>query len=265
MNMLIYIPTYKRVGRQYTWKSLTPELRALTYLVCPLEEVAKHEAAGIPATHLIPQAPHIKTIAQKREWITHECALGTEKFLMLDDDLEFHARYDNKETGRRSLSRRGATPERVNSFFQELCGKLDSYAHVGISARQTNSTQPDISWGINQRMMYAFGYRTEVARKEIEFGRVKFREDFDYTLQLLRKGYANVVGFEVCVDPKAYAAQGGCSEERDVASSNEEAEKLAALHPEFVKVVEKKYKTSLPRKEVTVYWKKAFASSGVTS
>src|SRR5262249_5515487 len=154
------------------------------------------------------QPDEVTTISQKREWITRHCA-KEDKFFMLDDDLEFHARYDNKETGRRSLSKRGATPQRIESFFAEIEEKLEYYAHVGISARQTNSTQPNTQWGLCQRMMYAFGYRTEIAQRDIIFGRVKFREDFDYTLQLLRLGYENAVGFEVCVDPKAYAAKGG--------------------------------------------------------
>jgi hypothetical protein len=41
-----------------------------------------------------------------------------------------------------------------------------------------------------------------------------------------------------------------------VAKSDAEAEKLAALHPGLVKVVQKDYK-GVPRKEVIVQWKKA--------
>lgn len=259
--MKIFIPTYKRVGLQYTWKSLTPELREKTLLVCPTEEMHGHEKT-IPSKNIMWQPTRITTISQKREWIAQQARnMGATKFLMLDDDLEFHARWLDAAENKVRLSKRGAIPSVINDFFSELEKKLDTYAHVGISARQTNSTQPGRDWIECQRMMYAFGYQTEVVLREVEFGRVKFREDFDYTLQLLRKGYKNVVGYDVCVDPKAYAAKGGCSEERTMESSNEEAEKLAALHPGFVKVKEMEYKTSLHRKEVTCYWKKAWESS----
>lgn len=268
--MIIYIPTYGRVGKQFTWKSLTPELREKTFLVCPSNEVDNHEKfSGVPKAHIVAQPPSITTISEKRRWISSLASeRGYPKFLMMDDDLELHARWHNPEKvmpdgskGGLSLSKRGATPGVINSFFAQLEDKLDTYAHVGISARQTNTTQLDTQWGECQRMMYAFGYRTEVAVRELEFGRVKFREDFDYTLQLLRKGYKNVVGFDVCVDPKQYGAVGGCSKERTMQESNSQAELLASLHPEFVKVKYKEYKTSIPRAEVNIAWKKAFASS----
>jgi len=104
------------------------------------------------------------------------------------------------------------------------------------------------------------GYNVPIVKRECELGRIETREDMDYTLQLLRKGFPNIVFFNLCVDQK-YNSPGGASLERTVESSNADAEKLATLHPGFVRITEKKYKSSLPRKEVVCSWKKAFKSA----
>jgi hypothetical protein len=105
--------------------------------------------------------------------------------------------------------------------------------------------------------MYALGYDVKVVRKRCELGRIEHREDMDYTLQLLTQGYPNGVYVEVCVD-QVYNSKGGASLERSVEGSNRDAEKLAKWFPKFVKVVERAYLKSVPRKEVVVSWKKAY-------
>lgn len=255
--MRLYVPTFRRVGQQLTLRSLPEPLRKDAVLVCPQEEADRH-ARSLPWVTILIQPEEIKTISQKRAWIIQQSQ--DDCLMMLDDDLEFHAR------GEGILSKRMATPEVVTKFFGELRGRImGEYAHGGISPRFVNSLVKT-DWKTNTRAMFALAFRTEVAQRELEFNRVRLREDMDYTLQLLRKGYPNIVGFDVCVSPKDYGAQGGCAAEgRTVELSNEEAERLAALHPGLVRVVEKAYKTSLPRKEVVVQWGKAYASSGKES
>jgi hypothetical protein len=75
-------------------------------------------------------------------------------------------------------------------------------------------------------------------------------------LQLLRKGYDNIISHETVVD-NVYDLRGGCHDERTVERSDAAAELLAELHPGLVKVVEKDYKGSVKRKEVIVSWKKS--------
>ncbi len=115
--------------------------------------------------------------------------------------------------------------------------------------------------------MFVLGYRCDLIRGlvhsgRIALGRVRVREDMELTIQLLKLGYSNSVDFTIAADQVAgYAAKGGCTDERTVESSNEDAETFAALHPGLVKVVEKAYKGSLNRKEVIVQWKKAIRNS----
>ena len=109
-------------------------------------------------------------------------------------------------------------------------------------------------------MMHAIAYRRDVYMAlKLRFDEVACREDFNITLRLLRAGLNNVVCYDYCVSPAAYNASGGASMERTVQSSNREAERLAKLHPDFVRLVDREYK-NVPRKEVVVYWKRAYQS-----
>jgi hypothetical protein len=85
------------------------------------------------------------------------------------------------------------------------------------------------------------------------------REDMDYTLQLLRKGYRNLVGYRLVVDQQ-FAKAGGMTSERTIEKSDKDAERLARRYPGVVEVQQKQYKESVPRKEVRVAWRKAFVS-----
>lgn len=243
--MRIYIPTRGRVGKQVTLRSLTARLRSRTWLVAPKDEVQ-----GLKLLHpnVIAQPASITTIAAKRAWIVKQHTTS-DKLIMLDDDVGFYAR------GPKGLLREYATDAVIEELFQWVEDSLDDYAHIGISSRMGNN---HVEEAVKQttRMMHAIAYHTHVMKKVVKFNRVAMREDFDYTLQLLRAGYDNMVRYDVCVAPGSYGAAGGCAVERTVAKSDEEAEKLAKLHPGLVKVVEKDY-LGVPRKEVIVQWKKA--------
>jgi hypothetical protein len=211
------------------------------------------------------QPRRITEIHTKRQYIA-ELALvhDHEKFVMLDDDLDFQARGFTDE----SILVGNATKERILAAFARLSLLLDTHAHGGISCRQGNNRhEQDIVFAT--RNMYVLGYRSEFFSKgpghhgRFRFDRVHGKEDFDMSLQLLRAGYANFLITDFCVG-QAYGRAGGCTEERTVLSSNAAAEKLASLHPGFVSVVDKEYTTSVPRKEVIVHWKRALASSGAS-
>lgn len=243
--MRIYIPTRGRVDRQVTLRSLPKTLLERTYLVAPKEEVKALKAIH---PNVLVQPSNISNIAEKRHWILkqHE----GDKLMMIDDDCAFYAR------GEKGLLKEYATDKILVKLFKWVEKSLDAYAHVGISSRMGNNhVEEDLVK--NTRMMHALAYHVPTLLENVKFKRVLVREDFDYTLQLLRKGYENVVRYDVCVAPGSYGAIGGCSDERTVELSDEQAEKLASLHPGLVKVVQKDYK-GVPRKEVIVYWKKAF-------
>lgn len=246
--MKIYIPTRGRVDRQITLRSLPVLLRGRTWLVAPKDEVPELKKLH---KNVLAQPAEITTIAAKREWIVKQHK-GT-KLIMLDDDMGFYAR------GPKGLIKEYATDKVIEELFQWVEDKLDDFAHVGISSRMGNNRVEE-SEKRTSRMMHAIAFHVPTMRHFVAFNRVAMREDFDYTLQLLREGYDNIVRYDVCVAPGSYGAKGGCADERTVQKSDEEAEKLAALHPGLVKVVQKNY-LGVPRKEVVVQWKKALGAN----
>lgn len=246
--MEILIPTYRRVNRQLTLNALPKKWRNRTTLV--VDAIDAREFDKINHDVEIMVAPKsIKTIAQKRAWILRQ---WHGRILMLDDDLRFAARMPG------TTKLKQADDAAVDAALSAVASKLTKVAHVGISARQGHNRLPDVTWAVNTRTMYALGYDCDVVQKTCELGRIETREDMELALQLLTRGMPNALYVPVCVDQYGYNASGGVSEQRSVLSSNEDAEKLAKLFPGLVKVVEKKYTSSIPRKEVICYWKKAF-------
>lgn len=255
----IVIPTYRRMTRIATLRNLPDELRQKTFLVVDQADadLKRPHTQGLRGIKLLVHPPDITSIAKKRSWIIR--ALPMKKIVMLDDDLRFAVRSSPDSTALRQ-----ATGEDLLVHFRDLFRKLDEYAHVGWSARQGNNNQREAGFHENCRMCYVLGYDASLLRVEdglgrIRLGQIETREDMDLTLQLMKEGWPNTVSFSICADQvSGYAADGGCSEQRTLESSNADAMQLAELHPGLVKVVEKQYSGSLPRQEVVVQWKKAW-------
>lgn len=259
MSFHIYIPTYRRTHKQATYIQLPPELKAITTFVCDPTDLAslqRRAAADGSGTQCWVMPPEVKTIADKRAFIIRETPY--ERIVMLDDDLKFCVKKIED-----AVHLIKAKPEEVAHWFWALADKLKTLAHAGFGPRQLNSTKPG-GWQDNERMMYVLGYQPQVLRDNCDLGRIETREDFDYALQLLQKGFPNQVCSSICVD-QTYNAPGGASLERTQEASDRDAHKLAALHPGLVSVKVKPYKTSLVRTEVSVQWKKAFALSQAAS
>ena len=91
------------------------------------------------------------------------------------------------------LSVEHATPKKLERTFAELNGLIAKHAHAGLSSRNGNHIVREEVLRVG-RMMHCIGYDTEVFAKKVKTkGRVLVREDFDYTLQLLRAGHENAV------------------------------------------------------------------------
>lgn len=250
--MRIVIPTKGRTGRQKTFSFLSPALRKITDIVCP-EKEAETFRTWRTDVNVVVQADPEFTIAQKRKWIMEEWARqGHEKIVMLDDDLEWWIR---KQDGDWHL--RYVEPADADHWFGELESKLsEDTPHAGFGPRQGNNTQEPV-WASPGRMMYVLGYYLPTVLRECELGRIENREDMDVTLQLLRKGYPNEVNHWICAGQGSYGMYGGCTGQRTVEQANADALKLAELHPGYVRVVDKAYKSSTPRLEVVCSWAKA--------
>lgn len=270
--MRIVIPTHGRVYKQTTLAALPDDLRREVFLVTsdPAEADALRKAwRGLIAG--VKDAP-VKTIADKRQWILENIR---DNVFMLDDDMVFYRRCDGAHRrfvdgrwkalpGYKTLSLDYVTDAGVHELFYNLTAQLEEgHGAVGISSRFGNDLESR-EWRNRDanRLMHGFGYaRRELIKRAFRFNAVQFREDFHMALSLYRAGLPSAQCYEWCVAPGPYGAPGGCSAERTVAASDAAAEELAALHPGFVRVVQKDYKGT-PRKEVVVSWKRALASAG---
>ena len=148
-------------------------------------------------------------------------------------------------------------------MFSVLEYFLENYIHVGISAREGNNrVQSNLKE--NTRMMRLLGYnKPEVLKTGARFDRIDTKQDFDMTLQLLRKGHKNAVLYSFAHNQPGSNNTGGCSVYRDPEMMDRCSHELAALHPDFVKVVEKQNKTGWGggiRPDVRIAWKKAYES-----
>lgn len=254
--MQIFIPTYGRADQQHTFKHLPKALQKRATLVVQHRE--RHLYNDYP-TLVLPR--NIETIAPARQFIMKNArygGLGIDKLVMLDDDLRFDVR--RKDDPNKFLV---ATEPQILELFKVIEKSLKQYAHVGVISREGgNRHHKDLECS---RMMRILAYDVATYHKEnIKFDRLPLQEDFDVTLQLLRKGYPNLVLCGWVNGQGTSGAKGGCSHFRTIELHNENARKLSELHAPFVKVVEKQTKGAWggqARLDVTVQWKKAFQSS----
>lgn len=261
--MKIYIPSCGRPSFLGTLAHLPEKLLYDTTLVVQDKEYRKYEAAvaaidRLANINILGLPRRIKTIAPTRAYILkHAQENAYNKIVMLDDDLRFDwRRQDDK--GKFLV----ATEEQIIAMFRTIEARLQEYAHVGVLAREGGNRVLKFPAVYNTRMMRVLAYRTDILVKEkIHLDRIPLMEDFDVCLQLLRKRYANCVLTGWVNGQGMSGAAGGCSHFRTLDLHNECANKLAALHPEYVKVVTKHTKGAwggAERQDVVVAWKKAF-------
>jgi hypothetical protein len=249
--MMLYIPTRGRVGVQRTLTGLSPALRARTILVAPAREYEDHLGCTYMrhGVQFLQQPDPNMTIAAKRAWILR--TTPHERIVMLDDDLWMYIRRDDKPDRLRE-----ATHADQEHWFGELEAHLTpEVPHAGFGPRQGNHVHKMV-WQSPGRMMYALGYHVPTVLDNCVLGAIETREDFDLSLQLLRKGFPNRVCHHFVVGQAEYNERGGCATQRTLESSNADAQRLAELHPGYVRVVSKTYKNH-PRLEVVVSWAKA--------
>jgi hypothetical protein len=277
-NLTLIIPTHGRVGKQTTLQALPTKLQAEVILVTSLPGEAKELRALYPKNE-VAVAKGTTSIATKRHWIMQN--IKGRMLFMLDDDIAFFERCPPKwrvwEPHRKAYALAKEAPAdaalmkrlypqdaKLLSLFQDMDKRVASHkpAMIGIAHRR-HSDKKQESWEVNARMMYAFGVDPAIYKEEkIRFDRVGLREDFHVVLSMLRRGHECHNYLELLNNEYgSFGAAGGCSGERSMEYSNEQCYALQKLHPEFVKVVERDYKGSFPRKEVVVAWKKAFESS----
>lgn len=277
-GMPLFIHTYGRPYKQTTFSWFGDDLRARTFFV-----VQERESATFQSVHkrymdqggqVLVLPDEIRTLSPTRQWILEwSLEQGYEKICMMDDDLRFSHRRDDTGT-----KLHHSDTDDVTRMFDVLEQQLDHpeeaniggrpVIHAGISAREGNNHVEE-PWKAVTRMMRVLAYRPyAVISSGARFDRIRTKQDFDLTLQLLRKGFANVVRYDFAQDQGGSQESGGCASYRTPQMMAEDAENLRALHPDFVKVVTKKTKGAWgggERVDVQMAWKKAFESSGAAS
>lgn len=269
--MHIFIPSLGRSDPNFIHAGPLPqvpdELIHMVSYVVPTNEVAEyHETlAQMGLTHRGVSVVGCKEIgiSGTRRWIgevTRDLS-ASHHFMMMDDDVRFVKRASHAAT---NLVDFDASGQDFVEMYNAVDEALNTYAHVGVSPRQGNNRHGLVESVENTRTLRVLAYDANVFCR-MEHGRVPVMEDFDVNLQLLRKGYPNLNFVKWSQDQKMTNAEGGCSTYRDHEKQDKAARKLSELHPGFVKVREKKNKTDKDgfgtRTDVTIYWKKAYASS----
>lgn len=266
--MQIFIPSRSRFGV----KSLTIERIAGGWegvhevaLVVPTSQ--RKQYLSMPNRGKIPVLGCPENgIARTRQWIGKR---ADDKFLMLDDDLRFFYRptvrplddplpgagLPNESPPRLYRARVSDMAE----MFATIETALDSYVHAAVGPREGNQNWP-YPFAKNRRPLRALAYR-KWAFLECEHGRVEIMEDFDITLQLLKKGHKNFITTNFSQDQYATALPGGCADYRDHALQERNVRKMAELHAPFVVTRWKENKHGGDfgkRMEVTIYWAKCY-------
>lgn len=256
--MHIYIPTRGRIEKQSTWDNFPEELRQYTTLVCPKEEVEEHIARGRKA---IARPDYVKGISASRQFIMEQCPSNL--FIMVDDDMRFFVRKDPS-----AWNLRQATAEDTIALFKRMWKMLegDEYAAVGLSTRQNINVKYPATVLENTKINGVMGFdRDAILDTGSRFDDVQIQEDYHIVLSLLENGYKVASICDAAWNQTAETgAPGGCSLYRTNRLQEDGSWKLQELHPKYVKVVEKEYKTSSGeelgsnRIDVIVYWKKAY-------
>lgn len=253
--MHVVIPSYNRplIKVHTTWKALREAGIAAMVAVRPAQ-VQGYAWAGENMV-VLPDA--VNTIRDTRDFILFDLPTRPRYVCMMDDDLLFYTRRTDDRT-----KFQPATAEDVRRMVHEIEQKLKQFPHVSVAPREgANRVTSEVMY--NTRVMRVLAYDTEFLRRHhITFSPAEFMGDFHVALRILKTGSAYVVLNNYVNNQRGGSgAPGGCSGMRTDAAQRAEAEKLAALHPGFVKTVEKTTKTAwggTTRTDVIVQWKKAY-------
>lgn len=262
-DMLIAIPSRGRaefvLGRRDTLMCLDPELKEHTILFTHISDGRSYNQPKIEEKvgDIIPLG--YWSIGEKRRQMAVEARKrGYKKILMLDDDLNLLRRKadDNWQL-------RYTEPGEVNLLYEDVSKLLDTYAQVSLGAREGNNRLGlggRLAVVENFRGMRGISFNVEEFLS-LEHGRVPVMEDFDITLQLLRRRRKTAVTVHWGTGQKATNYEGGCSIWRTHEIHENAVFKLVELHKGLVNPRLKQNKTGGSfgtRVEAIISWKAAY-------
>lgn len=257
--MKIFIPSMQRAGQQITLGVLRAAGVPASdiYIVVPTKEIKtyKDEDAVVLGTLA-------KGIADTRQFCldyAHDCEYPY--IIMFDDDLTFQKRRTDDPT-----KFVPCTPKDVKAMLGLFAKLATKYASVGGLAREGGhrKTEPLSECDRPQRA-HAFDVE-RVRALGCRYNSGLNQDDFDMTLQLLRKGAKNVIVNSYVNSQVMSNANGGASSYLTIERHNASVMRLAKIHHPFVRVVDKPPQVSgawggHPRKDVHISWKRAYASA----
>jgi hypothetical protein len=257
MTLPVFVPSLSRAGLLPGFVAQFPEGHPI-YVVVSDEEYLDYRSALSDSVEVL-RCPDQGDISLVRRWIGEWAHQNfCRKFLVSDDDVGMLVRRGDDDWRLRATE-----PEDVGQMLSSIDDLLDSYAHVGISAREGNNRAgvgPAPLLAENTRTYRVLAYQTD-RFMSVEHGRVRVMEDFDVNLQLLEQGYSNCCLYYWAQGQKMTNAPGGCSNWRTHELHEESARRLAELHPGLVSLRQKQNKTDREgfgtRTEVTIQWKRA--------
>lgn len=186
--------------------------------------------------------------------------LPTQWQVVMDDDLSSLAvRLNEGDWHARNINGTAGCSLPLFNIITSLL--RDGWIHGGVSAREGNNRSETDYKVVCREMRFHF-YNAGVVRElGFDFRRTVTKQDFDFTLWMLRRGIPNVVIYKYMQGQPGSSKNGGCSWYRDDKVMQEGARRLAELHPGLVRIVEKATKHAWGggvRTDVTVAWAKAY-------
>lgn len=222
--MKIYIPTYKREGRQHTLAGIPEGWKSKTYLVCPKDEV--HDW---PNRIDVPESC-IGSIGKTRQWI---CEMSDDPQLaMIDDDVTFYKLDEYQRTSRTTSA------SIVNELFHLMNDWLDQGdVYCGTSNSFMSHEKPK-EYYYGKPSHCCFLNRDYLKEKNIRYDVISYFEDFHVPLAILESGKRlRYTGDFVSIEKKANA-EGGCSVNRNAERNRNAMIELQKLHPQWVTLKE---------------------------
>jgi hypothetical protein len=258
------ITTLNRVDTQITVQNLPEYWRKRLVIACPEEEVELHRRNPAMKGVSYLNFEH-KNMGQVRQVVVDflKEEKKVHKYFLLDDDMYFYTRKSATEWPLRYAEKNevGGMLDMLEHWLQH------GHAHVGISVRQGNNfeTRPAAYIG---RMFGFHGHNLDILRliPEVRWGDFVTLDDFNICLDLLVRGYPNLMTWHYAWGQKSSNSPGGCSSWRNLKNQEEAAHQLAKKFPRFVKTVVKANKSGWEgmenRTDVRIQWAQAFKSSG---
>lgn len=226
--MKIFITTLGRVDNQTTLKNLLGTNRNITLVVQDHEYKEHKNKYASDQVKVIALPKEIKTLGPTRKYMLE--TFNKDKIILLDDDLEFSYRDINRKIIK------SKDPIVLNNMLDKIEQNLEVLAHVGIISKallgqSKNKPEFQNEYKENTKCVRFLAYNTSLFPEGLQFGRVDIMSDYDLTLQLLKKGYPNIVLLSHCQqDPGANTKKGGCTEQRNAEKHKIERLKMIGWH-----------------------------------